>query len=147
MFHCTDLPLPVISMARWWSAQVILCSATNPPSSGSSHTCCACWGFPLGHCLRAPSALWQRDPRPTPGLHEWERENEKQSPDADSNPCLDGAGAFPNPSVRRGTALSFHFSRGGSWHVSGASGKFSPSWWGDLVHKSVVRSGQDYSLA
>lgn len=61
--------------------------------------------------------------------------------------CLDGAGAFPNLSTWKETALGFHFSRDGSWQLSGASGKFSPSWWGDLVHKSVGTSGQDYSLA
>lgn len=27
--------------------------------------------------------------------------------------------------------FGFHFSRGGSWQVIGASGKFGPSWWGD----------------
>ena len=62
-------------------------------------------------------------------------------------PAWTRAGAFPNPSVQRVIGLGFHFSQGGSWQVSGASGKFSPSWWGDLVHKSAVRLGQDYSLA
>lgn len=39
----------------WWSVQVILHSATDPPSAGSCHSCSAGWGFPLAPCLGAPS--------------------------------------------------------------------------------------------
>jgi len=74
-------------------------------------------------------------------------ESEHQPPDADASPCVDGAVAFPKPPARRGTASGFHFSQASSWQGSGGSGKFSPSWCGDLVHRRALRSGQGYSLA
>lgn len=39
--------------------------------------------------------------------------------------------------------MGFHFSRGSSCQVSGASGKFSPSWWGEV--RAGLQSGLKFS--